>query len=334
MQASKEKAVDAQTLHTLYLTVGAFIGRCMEGVIVLNKLQEWNDYNESLHSAGGGEQTSKVSQDEAATQLHAHAASLLKPELWCDFNAKQLEDFLVGYALAGVTNIKITWLTSTQAVVPPGRVALPVTAMYDANGIDSMFQPLFDTVHITIVTPWHMQLAPCVVDLHCPLQGTSATSAIRSALTNLYMRVTTQLRLHHSTHLQQMQSLPVPPIPTATAQGGQNATGGRKASKMRLPKASEKQVQFNNNIAHSDGVTGSQGNKSTNPTQPTEKRATRQQQQKQQQQSDLETGGQPKKKQAKTGAKTQATQPTEKRATRSQQENVSDGDLPLKKRQR
>ena len=65
-----------------------------------------------------------------------------------------------------------------------------------------MFQSLFDTVHFSKVG-MHMPLAPCVVRaaLPLPLQGTSATSKIRSALLDLYLLVTTQLRLYHSDHL-------------------------------------------------------------------------------------------------------------------------------------
>jgi hypothetical protein len=100
--------------------------------------------------------------------------------------------------------------------------------MHDPEGITSMFQPLFDTVHFSKVGGHEMQLAPCVVELHCPLQGTSATSKIRSALLDLYVLVTTQLRLYHSTHLLHVQEL-TKDHPTASATGKRSVPRRKQA---------------------------------------------------------------------------------------------------------
>lgn len=104
----------------------------------------------------------KWAEDDAIINLHAQAAAVLLPVKWPKFRAQDFSQFLDGYALAGVNNNK-----TRQAVVPPGHVALPVSAMLKSEGITPMFQSLFDTVHFSQVG-MHMPLAPCVVELHCP----------------------------------------------------------------------------------------------------------------------------------------------------------------------
>ena len=99
----------------------------------------------------------KLQQDNNIINLHASARCLAvfnDQSAWPKYRANDFDQFLNGFALAGVQHPK----HGCNARVPPldGRNAIGAQEMYKAGGIDGMFKDLIDTVH-----PFKVHAHPC-----------------------------------------------------------------------------------------------------------------------------------------------------------------------------